>query len=360
MRYKLFGRSGLRVSELCLGAMTFGESWGGANFGWSDGRDAAKAIFDAYANAGGNFIDTADMYADGESERRVGEFIASDRDHFVVATKYSMNMEGDIAKSGNSRRHMLRSVERSLKRLNTDRIDLYLLHAWDYTTPVDEIMRAFDDLVRAGKVQYIAISDAPAWRISEANMLATLRGWTAFSGIQLEYNLTERTAERDLLPMARVHDLAVMIWAPLAAGVLSGKYRAQPGKGRQVGRPIPERSLQIGDLVCAIAAECGASPSQVALAFLRQQSERYGTLIPIVGARTVEQLADNIGCLNLTLSPEHMAKLDAATAIQMGFPHDMLAMDFIRGVTHGMQVQRLDNNRPEAAARRIGGNTNGQ
>ena len=220
MRYKLLGKSGLKVSELCLGAMTFGDDWG-----WGSSKDESRKIYDAFVAAGGNFIDTADLYTNGTSEKFLGEFMTSDRERIVLATKYTNSAPGtDPNAAGNQRKNMMQSVEASLKRLNTDYIDLYWLHVWDFLTPVEEVMRAFDDLIRQGKVLYIGISDAPAWVVSRANTLAELRGWSQFVGLQVEYSLIERTCDRELLPMAREMDLAVTVWSPLAGGLLTGKY----------------------------------------------------------------------------------------------------------------------------------------
>ena len=199
MRYKLLGKSGLRVSELALGTMTFGEEWG-----WGASKEECHKMFDAYAHAGGNFIDTANRYTEGTAERIVGELIAADRAHFVLASKYTLKMRnGDPNYCGNHRKNMVQSLEASLKRLHTDYLDMFWVHAWDFLTPVEEVMRGLDDLVRAGKVLYIGISDTPAWVVAQANTLADLRGWTSFIGIQAQYSLIERTPERELLPMAR-------------------------------------------------------------------------------------------------------------------------------------------------------------
>ena len=342
MRYKLHGRSGLRVSELCLGAMTFGDNWG-----WGANDDESRAMFDAFAEAGGTFIDTAHVYTEGASERLVGEFIQSDRDHFVVATKYTPSTGTDISKSGNSRKNMMRCVEESLARLGTDHIDLYLVHFWEGTTPIDEIMRGLDDLVSAGKVLYVAISDTPAWQISRANMLADLRGWSPFVGIQVEYSLVERTAERELLPMAKELDLGMTAWSPLAQGVLSGKFL---GGGtteatRQQAANIPKRHMEVAQLVADIAKEYGCSPSQVALAATRQLS-KWGDIIQIIGGRNVAQIKDNIGCLNVVLDASQLKRLDEATAIDPGFPHTMLKQGFVRDFSYGRgNYELFDNHR---------------
>jgi aryl-alcohol dehydrogenase-like predicted oxidoreductase len=279
MRYKLLGRSGLRVSELALGAMTFGEEWG-----WGATREESRNMFDAYVDAGGNFIDTANRYTDGTSERFVGEFISGDREHFVVATKYTLFMRRDDPNfSGNHRKNMVQSLEASLKRLGTDYIDLYWLHAWDFTTPVDEVMRALDDLVRQGKVLHIGISDTPAWIVSQANTLAELRGWSRFAGLQIRYSLIDRTAEADLLPMARAFDMAVTPWSVLAAGVLTGKYNGEtpPKEGRaREGAAKVERNLKIAAAVTEMAGEIGCTPSQLAISWVRRQP---GIMIPLIG-----------------------------------------------------------------------------
>ena len=245
MRYKLLGHSGLRVSELALGTMTFGEDWG-----WGASKEESRRMFDAFAQAGGNFIDTANRYTNGTSEKYVGEFVAAERERFVVATKYSLFMRRDDPNaSGNHRKNMIQSLEASLKRLNIDYIDLYWVHAWDFMTPVEEVMRALDDMVRAGKILYVGVSDTPAWIVSRANMLAELRGWSRFVGLQIRYNLVDRAAERDLLPMARALDLAVTPWNVLGAGVLTGKYnQKKTAQGRAANwKEIPPYQLDSGE-----------------------------------------------------------------------------------------------------------------
>jgi aryl-alcohol dehydrogenase-like predicted oxidoreductase len=341
MRYHLLGRSGLRVSELVLGTMTFGPDWG-----WGADRDTSRAIFDAYGEAGGNFIDTANRYTEGTSEEYVGDFVAADRDHFVVATKYTLyDREGDPNFSGNHRKNMRRSVEQSLRRMDTDYIDLLWVHAWDFTTPLDELMRGLDDLVRQGKVLYLGISDTPAWIVSQANMLADERGWTPFSALQLRYSLIDRTAERDLLPMAESLDLAVTPWSVLGAGVLTGKYNREnpPEEGRAAGGAATvERNLDIAETVVDVADEIGASPSQVALRWAMQQP---GLILPLVGARTEEQIADNLGALDVQLSEDHMETLNAASAIDLGFPHNFLSEEPIREVIYGGTYDEIVNHR---------------
>jgi aryl-alcohol dehydrogenase-like predicted oxidoreductase len=227
MNYRLLGSSGLRVSEVALGAMTFGDDWG-----WGTSKDEARKIYDTYRAAGGNFIDTANVYTNGSSESLVGEFIHDHRESTVLATKYTCAMSaGDVNGGGNHRKNMVQALESSLRRLRTDYIDLYWLHVWDQMTPVEEVMRAFDDLIRQGKVLYIGVSDTPAWCIAQANTLAQLRGWTPFVGVQLEYSVSERTVERELIPMAKAFGLGLVAWGPLAGGVLSGKYHS--GRGNE-------------------------------------------------------------------------------------------------------------------------------
>lgn len=339
MRYKLFGNTGLRVSEICLGTMTFGEDWG-----WGASKEESRKIFDVFAEAGGNFLDTANLYTNGTSEKFVGEFIASDREYFVVATKYTlMNRSGDPNAAGNHRKNMVQSVEGSLRRLKTDYIDLLWVHAWDYLTPVEEVMRGLDDLVRSGKVLYVGVSDTPAWIVARANTMATLRGWTPFSGLQIEYSLVERTPERELLPMARSLGLAVTPWAPLAAGVLTGKFLGKklPEDTRvKEGSPrLTERNLKIASEVVKVAEEAGCTPAQVAINWLRQQE---GTIIPIVGARKVEQIKDNLGALNHHLSEEHMQRLNDISKIELGFPHEFLQREFIKEVLYAGTYDQIE------------------
>ena len=337
MRYKLLGKSGLRVSELALGTMTFGEDWG-----WGASKEESKKIFDAYAEAGGNFIDTANRYTNGTSEKFVGEFIASDRGHFVLATKYSLfTRHGDPNAAGNQRKNMVQSLEASLKRLNTDYIDLYWVHAWDFMTPVEEVMRALDDMVRAGKILYAGISDTPAWIVSRANMLAELRGWTPFVGLQIRYSLIDRAVERDLLPMARALDIAVTPWGALGTGILSGKYNREGGSGRvSTWGPIDPKKLAVAEEVIKIAAEIGRTPAQVALNWVRQQP---GVIIPIVGAKTLPQVQDNLACLDFKLSDEHVQHLSDISKIDLGFPHDFLAEEGVRDLVFAGTYNHIDN-----------------
>ena len=335
MRLQLFGRSGLRVSELQLGAMTFGQTWGvGAD------KAESRAIFDAFVEAGGNFFDTGHVYTDGLSEAWLGEFVnANSRDDFVIATKYASAVRGGPMNAGNSRKTMMRHVEESLRRLGCDYIDLYYVHFWDFTTPLDEMMRGFDDLVRQGKILYVAASDMPAWEVSRANMMADLKGWTPFTGLQIEYSLAERTAERDLLPMAKQLGLGVVGWGPLNGGALSGKYLAAlDAPARKTPDQISARTRQIAELVVRIAREIGATPSQVAIAWIRAASD----VLPILGARTTAQLDDNLGALAIKLDPAHLAALDEVSRVDPGFPHGLLASDLVAGFRSGGRPDAID------------------
>src|SRR5262249_13238972 len=343
MRYRLLGRSGLRGSELCLGTMTFGEDWG-----WGSPKDESRRILDAFFETGGNFIDTANVYTNGTSETLLGEFLQGRRDSAVLATKYTNAMPGtDPNAGGNQRKNMMRSVEASLKRLRTDYIDLYWLHIWDRITPLEEVMRGFDDLLRQGKILHAGVSDMAAWAVARANTLAELRGWTPFGGLQIEYSLIERTVERELLPMAEALGLGVRAWSPLARGVLAGEYAG--GKAGADARlnsemmkdlaPRGDRIEAIVAAVKAVAGEVGRSPAQVALAWLRQ---RPVPVIPIVGARRPEQFRDNLACLELRLDDAQVGRLDAASRVELGFPHDFYARDMVRALVYGGLGDRIE------------------
>jgi len=334
MRYKLLGRSGLRVSELCLGTMTFGDDWG-----WGATKAESKEIFDAFIEAGGNYIDTANNYTNGTSEKFVGEFIASDRDRFVVATKYTLSeRSSDPNFGGNHRKNMFRSIEGSLQRLNTDHVDLLWLHMWDGVTPVDEVLRALDDLVRAGKVLYVGISDTPAWVVAQANAIADLRGWSRFVAYQGEYSLASRTPERDILPMTRAQDMAFTPWGMLEGGELTGKYNS-PTKEAKRSKDTSPRIKSLATELISVAEEVGHTPSQVAINWVRQQPY---LVIPILGARSKKQLLDNMGCLDFELSAEQMMRLSEASPIDLGFPHSFLGSEHVRGLIFGKTFDLLD------------------
>jgi aryl-alcohol dehydrogenase-like predicted oxidoreductase len=343
MRYKLLGKSGLRVSDLCLGTMTFGEDWG-----WGAPKEESRKVYDAYLEAGGNFIDTANVYTNGTSESLLGEFMQGHRQRLVLATKYTNAAPGtDANAGGNHRKSMVQALEASLKRLKTDYIDLYWLHVWDQITPVEEVMRAFDDLVRQGKILYAGVSDIPAWVVAKSNTLAELRGWTPFVGLQIEYSLIERTPERELLPMASALGLGVTAWSPLAGGILTGKQLQAGGAkdSRQSDASMQQfmassaRKEAITREVVAVAKQSGHSPAQIALAWLRQRSV---PVIPIVGARKLAQLKDNLTCVDVRLDPALIARLDKVSRIELGFPHDFFEMERVRNLSSGGMRDKID------------------
>lgn len=377
MKYYLLGKSGLRVSEICLGTMTFGKEWG-----WGASKEESRKIFDAYVDAGGNFIDTANIYTNGTSEKYVGDFASYDRERFVIATKYTSNTRaGDPNAGGNHRKNMVQSLEASLRRLNTDYIDLYWVHAWDQTTPIEEMMRALDDMIKSGKILYIGISDAPAWIVSQANTLANLKGWTEFASIQIEYSLIERTSERELLPMANALDIGITAWSPLGSGVLTGKYNKSSNKAllnNTVNKDynqkesttnnsktrtsssssisdeqndnrlnvasfseisntlLKARNLRIAEEVVNIAQEIKRTPSQVALNWIRQSKKIFrNKIIPIIGAKNLVQINDNLACMEFVLSDPQIQRLNEVSKIELGFPHDFLSTDAIRNIIYG-------------------------
>ncbi len=336
--YRLLGRSGLRVSPLALGTMTFRVGPGS----WGSSDEEAKAMVDMYVESGGNFIDTADFYGQlGQSEVLLGELVKGRRDRLVISTKYSLTTEpGNPNASGNHRKNMVKSVEDSLKRMGTDYIDLLYLHMWDFRTPVDEILRSFDDLVRAGKVLYIGLSDTPAWQASRMQAIAELRGWTQFCALQISYSLVERTVEREMIPMAREMGMGVSPWAPLGQGVLTGKYsRADlvPGDMSDISSrkainavtgKLTQRNLDIADLVVETAREIGCTPAQLAVAWTLANP---AVCSPVVGVRTPAQLEDNLGALAIDIAPEQLARLNEISAVEPVFPIDVL-----KGPAEGM------------------------
>ena len=318
--YVTLGRSGLRVSPLCLGTMTFGEEWG-----WGTSVEDSQRILDHYLDRGGNFIDTANMYTKGHSEAIIGDHIgrvASRRQRAVIATKFVGNLyRGDPNGGGAGRKAIVQQCEHSLRRLKTDYIDLYWMHAWDDHTPIDETLRALDDLVSAGKVRYLGVSDTPAWKVAQAQTLAELRGWTPFVGLQIEYSLLERTVEAELLPMARELGLGVTPWSPLKSGALSGKFtrknRAQSDRGDWANAHLNDLTYDIVDLLIEAAGQLDATPARVALAWV---VGRPGVSSTIIGARRLTQLEDNLAAADLELSAELVARLDELTAPALPFP----------------------------------------
>jgi aryl-alcohol dehydrogenase-like predicted oxidoreductase len=341
LRYRMLGNSGLRVSEICLGTMSFGDAWG---FGAD--AETSHAVLDAYEAAGGNFIDTANKYHGGQTEEICGAWLQGRRHRHVVATKYTLSMDpNDPNAAGNHRKNMVRSLEDSLRRLGTDYIDLLWVHAWDRWTPHQETMRALDDLVQSGKILYIGSSDTPAWVVSASNTLAELRGWSSYAGLQIEYSLLERTPERDLLPMADEFGLSVLAWAPLAGGVLTGKYtrgdasdslRAAGNASR--GR-TSEVALTVARAVDEIADGLGATSAQVAVAWVRSRGYRY---IPLVGARKVSQIEDCLTATQVQLEPEHLERLDEVSRVSLGFPMEFLNSDGVLDVVFGEVRTRID------------------
>jgi aryl-alcohol dehydrogenase-like predicted oxidoreductase len=327
-QYATLGRSGLRVSPLCLGAMTFGE-----DLGWGTSVEESQQIIDRYIELGGNFIDTANFYTASHSEKIIGDHVGRHperRDRLVIATKFSGNLyPGDPNGGGSGRKSLISACENSLRRLQTDYIDLYWLHMWDANTPIDETMAALDDLVRAGKVRYIGVSDTPAWKIVEANLIARFRGWSSFVGLQIEYSLLERTVEQELVPMAGEFGLGITPWSPLKSGVLSGKYtRRNSGqhnadRGALVDTFLTEESFAVIDELEIIAKAHDTNVAAVALAWVHAQPAVSSV---IIGARRLSQLDDNIRAVDVNLTAAELARLNELTQPTFGFPHNMVAM----------------------------------
>ncbi|GAA4164026.1 aldo/keto reductase [Shinella granuli] len=340
-RYRLLGRSGLRVSPLSLGTMTFGSDWG-----WGADEAEAGRIFDAYVDRGGNFIDTAVNYTNGTSERILGGLIRDKRDRIVLATKFTMAREpGNPNSGGNHRFNLVRSVEASLRQLDTDRIDLLYVHAWDFTTTPEEVMRALDDLVGAGKILYAGICNTPAWRVAEMQTLADLRGWAPFVALQIEYSLVERTVEHELMPMAQAMGLGVLPWSPLGGGILTGKYSRSDLTDENEANVSSERkgiiastghlngrALDIADVVGDVAGEMGATRSQVALAWTLRNP---AVVSPIMGARTLAQAEDNFGALGIVFTDDQLERLDRASALAPIFPARFMARPMAQQLMFG-------------------------
>ncbi len=324
--YVTLGSSGLRVSPFCLGAMTFGEDWG-----WGSSVAESEAIMARFLERGGNFIDTANVYTKGHSEKIIGDFIGRDRsrrDRVVIATKFFGNLfPGDPNGGGAGRKTIVSSCEQSLRRLQTDSIDLYWMHSWDKFTPIEETMRALDDLVQAGKVRYIGFSDTPAWKVAQAQTLAQFRGWTPLVALQIEYSLIERTVEGELIPMALELGLGVTPWSPLRSGVLSGKYTRENAKtvkadrGERVTQFLDERAYAILDELARIAKPLNTTSAAVALAWVQS---RPGVASTIIGARRLDQLDQNLAALDLALDRDQIAALDKLSQPTLSFPAQFL------------------------------------
>jgi aryl-alcohol dehydrogenase-like predicted oxidoreductase len=324
-RYVTLGRSGLRVSPFCLGAMTFGE-----DLGWGSSVEESQQIMDRYLELGGNFIDTANFYTKSHSEKIIGDHLGrhpSRRDRLVIATKFSGNLyPGDPNGGGSGRKAIIAACENSLRRLQTDYIDLYWLHNWDIHTPIEETLAALDDLVRAGKVRYLGVSDTPAWKIAEANVTARFRGWSSFIGLQIEYSLLERSVEQELVPLALEFGLGITPWSPLKSGALSGKYTRENAGQVKADRGffgdsfLSEKTYAVVDELASIAKAHESTVARVALAWVQAQP---GVDSTIIGARRLAQLEDNIKALDLKLSAEQLARLDQLTKPTFGFPQSM-------------------------------------
>jgi aryl-alcohol dehydrogenase-like predicted oxidoreductase len=338
-RYRLLGRTGLRVSPLALGAMTFGDG------GWQAGADAARSIFARYVEAGGNFIDTAGVYGAGASEELLGTFMkeTGTRDRLVVATKFTVaSTPGDPNSGGNGRKNMLASLEASLRRLQTDYVDVYWMHMWDAVTPVEEVMATFDALVRAGKVRAAGLSNVPAWYAAKAQLTAASRGWEPVAALQLEYSLAERCIEREHLPAAADLGIGVIAWSPLANGLLAGKYArgqdAQPqgsgrlaameadgtiGRMRRTGNPtftklFTDRTWHFVEVLAQVAKEAGRSPAQVALSWV---TRRPGITSTLTGATRLDQLEENLRAMDFEIPPELADRLEEASRPEPAYPY---------------------------------------
>jgi len=324
--YVTLGNSGLRVSPFCLGAMTFGEDWG-----WGSSVAESEQIMGRFLERGGNFIDTANVYTKGHSEKIIGDFIGRDRarrDRVVIATKFFGNLyPGDPNAGGAGRKNIVGSCEQSLRRLQTDYVDLYWMHCWDRFTPIEETMRALDDLVASGKVRYIGLSDTPAWKVAQAQTIARFRGWAPLAALQIEYSLLERTVEGELMPMALEMGLGVTPWSPLKSGVLSGKYTRESSattkadRGERVTAALNERVFAIIDELQATARALDTTPAAVALAWVQG---RTGVASTIIGARRIDQLDQNLAALDIVLSSEQVARLDTLSKPTLSFPMQFL------------------------------------
>jgi aryl-alcohol dehydrogenase-like predicted oxidoreductase len=346
--YVTLGRSGLRVSPLSLGTMTFGTEWG-----WGNDEAASRQIFDKYLESGANFIDTADGYTNGKSEELVGKFLkdAKLRDEIVLATKYTFNAQaGNTNAGGNSRKNMYRAIEGSLRRLQTDYIDLYWMHVWDMMTPVEEVLSSLDALVRSGKVRYIGFSDVPAWYVARAQTLAEQLGRERIIALQLEYSLIERAIEREHIPAAQELGIAICPWSPLAGGMLSGKYKRglsthepqsrldiQKNAGTILFDRESEKNWQVVDVLLEVSKQIGRSPAEVALNWVATQP---GVTSTIIGATKIPQLESNLSSLDFAIPAELRARLDQAGALApIGQPYVFFGPKLQERVNGGTKVR---------------------
>ncbi|HEY9663027.1 MAG TPA: aldo/keto reductase [Allocoleopsis sp.] len=346
--YRTLGKSGLRVSPLTLGTMTFGEDWG-----WGTDPATAETMISTYLEQGGNIIDTANVYTKGHSEKIIGDYLRKAdirRDAVVLSTKFFCNLyPGNPNAGGTSRKAIIESLEDSLRRLQTDYVDIYWMHAFDPHTPIEETMSALNDLVTSGKVRYIAVSDTPAWKIAQAQTIAQFRGWSAFIGLQIEYSLLERTVEGELIPMAQELGLGVMPWSPLKEGILSGKYtranrgQKQSGRDQRISLELPEETYKIIDRLTELAKEKESSPASIALAWV---ISRPGVTSTLVGARTIEQLVQNLGALSVSLTHEEIASLDVLSEPTFSFPISFLRNGVLNLAQAGTTVNGVSSEVP--------------
>lgn len=340
MKYKLLGKTGIRVSEMCLGGMTFGTDWGsmGTDF------DETKKIFDTFLSRGGNFIDTANIYTKGTSEKFLAELIQEERQNLVLASKFSLSESGKINQAGNHRKNMIQSIDLSLKNLKTDYIDLYYVHAWDFTVKPEELMRNLEYLVSSGKVLSIGVSDTPAYIVSRCNTLAELRGWSSFAAYQIEYSLTEHTADREIVPCAELFDMSICSFSPLAAGLLSGKYLDKESKETRRMKfgsslRLSETNLVISEQVANLAKEYDCTPAQLSLNWVRQQNE---AIITIYGARNNQQNIENLDCISKKIPVEAVEKLNELSKISLGFPHDFLETNRVKEILYANHYDKIN------------------
>ncbi|HEY9599072.1 MAG TPA: aldo/keto reductase [Cyanophyceae cyanobacterium] len=346
--YRTLGKSGLRVSPLTLGTMTFGEDWG-----WGTDPATAETMISTYLEQGGNIIDTANVYTKGHSEKIIGDYLRKAdirRDAVVLSTKFFCNLyPGNPNAGGTSRKAIIESLEDSLRRLQTDYVDIYWMHAFDPHTPIEETMSALNDLVTSGKVRYIAVSDTPAWKIAQAQTIAQFRGWSAFIGLQIEYSLLERTVEGELIPMAQELGLGVMPWSPLKEGILSGKYtranrgQKQSGRDQRISLELPEETYKIIDRLTELAKEKESSPASIALAWV---INRPGVTSTLVGARTIDQLVQNLRALSVSLTHEEIASLDVLSEPTFSFPISFLRNGVLNLAQAGTTVNGVSSEVP--------------